>query len=114
MVRVTEAVLRRQISKQLPRPDCPPRSTDQREFGPAVADVHVGAAGRVMFVESLEAPDESIAEAMTTAVKQWEFKPLQIERQTVTFVGKLTLYFVNTSSGCQVMDPKDTPYIGRW
>jgi TonB family protein len=57
-----------------------------------VLEVHIGRDGAVQDVQFVSGPPE-LAQASTDAVKQWRFRPLQVNGSTVPMQTRITLNF---------------------
>jgi TonB family protein len=60
--------------------------------GPVVLEVHIGRDGAVQDVQFVSGPPE-LAQASTDAVKQWRFRPLQVNGSAVPMQTRITLNF---------------------
>jgi len=72
-VTVTEFTLRNYASKVV-MPAFPAQSLRKKNQGVAVVQILVDKEGAVTSVNRLEAPDDSIAQAVERAVLKWKFK----------------------------------------
>ena len=73
-------------------PEYPDDARRQGIQGPVVLEVHVGADGGVQDVQVVSGPEPLIA-ASTKAVKQWRFKPRDINGRPVEMQTTVTLNF---------------------
>ena len=104
-VTVTEFTLRNYASKVV-RPAFPAQSLRKKNQGVAVVQILVDKEGAVTSVNRLEAPDDSIAQAVERAVLKWKFKAPTIRGNPVPINGKLTFYFVIENNKGIVRNPK--------
>jgi TonB family protein len=98
----------RQFARIVVTPEYPDDSRRNGSQGVVVAQLNIDEQGVVSKVEILEAPDDSIANAVSKPTKMWMFQPA-IDDSTgkaIKLSGKLTFYFVIDSSGAYVRDPK--------
>jgi TonB family protein len=101
-----EATIRRMAKVQV-APIFPSEAKKANASGVAVLEVHLDPKGKLKSIDVLQAPHESIAEAVTTAVKQWVFELAPNSEDTpVCYNGKLTFYFVLENGNGFVRDPK--------
>jgi TonB family protein len=111
VTRVAEEVLRTNVLTSV-MPAFPERALSRGSRGVAVAAVVIDSGGAVDSVQILEAPDPDIAAAVSSALYQWRFK--SVDDLTKQFTGKLTFYFLVRDGRPEVLNPQETPYIGRW
>ena len=104
----------RKITETTVRPEFPQEAIKAGKTGVAVAMVTVNETGIVTGVEVLEAPAPSIAQAVSQALSQWRFKTATSNGRTTGYTGKVTYYFVFQQGKAVVLDPDQTPYLGRW
>jgi TonB family protein len=104
---VPEGVLRR-LAKKTVLPDYPEASKKRGTTGRAVIQLDVDKEGRLTKTFILEAPDDDIKQAVTEAVRRWEFGPASAgdERKPVRIRGKLTFYFVIEGRDARVQNPR--------
>ena len=77
-------------------PIYPQESIRNGSSGVAVALVALDSAGRVRWVEVLEAPDAAIGNSVRSALAQWVFQPPRVEDSNTSLEvrGRVILYFV--------------------
>jgi TonB family protein len=104
---VPEKTLRK-FAKVTVMPDYPPDSKRNGSQGVVVAELNINEEGVVEKVEILEAPDDSIGNAVSKATSRWTFEPAidDATGKAIRLKGKLTFYFVIDSSGAYVRNPK--------
>lgn len=108
IVAVDELVMRRHAKVRV-SPVFPRASVARRVEGVAVAALRVGTDGCVERVQVLQSPDDGIAMAITTAVKQWVFEPVQTldSSRPAKVDTKLTFYYTVDHRGVGViLDPE--------
>ncbi len=106
-IRVGEDGIRKSASK-IVMPNYPQDALNKRQQGVAVVEVQYDGQGNVSDVSVLEAPTNSIGEAVVVAVKQWKFTPSKKKDGTpVSIRGKLTFYFeIDKAGKAIVKNPK--------
>lgn len=106
VVRVGEDGLRKAAIKAV-MPGYPPTSVKSKAAGVAVAEVQFDGEGTVTSVKVLESPDSAIGQVVTQTMKQWKFKPSQLDGNPISVRGKITFYFSITPKGKgEVKNPK--------
>jgi TonB family protein len=78
-------------------PDYPEQALAQRVQGPVLLNVRIGREGTVQGVKVISG-DPRLAEAATTAVRQWRFKPHIVNGAAVEMETEITLNFALPSS----------------
>jgi TonB family protein len=78
-------------------PDYPEQALAQRVQGPVLLNVRIGREGTVQGVKVISG-DPRLAEAATTAVRQWRFKPHILSGVAVEMETEITLNFTLPSS----------------
>jgi TonB family protein len=78
-------------------PDYPEQALAQRVQGPVLINVRIGREGTVQGVKVISG-DPRLAEAATTAVRQWRFKPHIVNGVAVEMETEITLNFALPSS----------------
>jgi TonB family protein len=78
-------------------PDYPEQALAQRVQGPVLLSVRIGREGTVQGVKVISG-DPRLAEAATTAVRQWRFKPHIVSGVAVEMETEITLNFALPSS----------------
>ncbi|HWO37406.1 MAG TPA: TonB family protein, partial [Candidatus Acidoferrum sp.] len=78
-------------------PDYPEQALAQRVQGPVLLNVRIGKEGTVQGVKVISG-DPRLAEAATTAVRQWRFKPHTVSGVAVEMETEITLNFTLPSS----------------
>jgi len=73
-------------------PGYPEEARQQQIQGAVVLDVHIGPEGGVQEV-TVVSGNPLLAQAATDAVKQWRFKPQQVEGRAVEMQTRITLNF---------------------
>jgi TonB family protein len=73
-------------------PDYPEAARQQKVQGPVVLNVRIGPNGAVQDVQVLSG-DPQLAQASSDAVKQWRFKPRQVDGHPVEMQTRVTLNF---------------------
>jgi TonB family protein len=106
-IRVGEDGIRQSASKTV-MPVYPDEAVKKREQGVAVIELQYDAKGDVVDTSVLEAPSQSIGDAVVIAVKQWKFVPSKKRDGTpVNIRGKLTFYFeIDKGGKGLVQNPK--------
>lgn len=106
VVRVGEDGIRKSAVKTV-MPSYPADAVKQRKQGTAVVELQYNGKGDVVEASILEAPADSIGDAVISAVKQWKFKTSTVKGQPISVRGKLTFYFIIDESGnARVENPK--------
>lgn len=100
-LRVSESTLRKAAIKTV-MPSFPEESRKHKKTGIAVAFLHIDEKGNVGKVDTLDAPDPLIKEAVVSAIKQWVFKPTHFRGEPVKVQGKLTFYYIIDGKGARV------------
>lgn len=109
-----EGGLRQSVTRVV-QPLFPLQAILDHDIGVAVADVHVDAKGHVVSVQVLEAPAQCIAQSVSAAVRQWQFKPFSTSNGAPVLVSSLlTFYFEIEDGKGVVLDPDEAGYVGRW
>ena len=109
--RMSESGLRN-MAKSITKPEFPPEAIQLRQTGVAVAKMTIDENGKVAKVEILEAPSQSIATSVLTALSEWHFDPATMNGQPTGFTGKVTHYFVFQKGLPVVLSPAEAPYLG--
>jgi TonB family protein len=78
-------------------PDYPEQALAQRVQGPVLLNVRIGTQGTVQGVKVISG-DPRLAEAATTAVRQWRFKPHIVSGVALEMETEITLNFTLPSS----------------
>ena len=106
-IRVAEDGMRKSASKTV-MPTYPNEALKKREQGVAVVELQYDAKGDVVHTSVLEAPSNSIGDAVVVALKQWKFVPSKKQDGTpVSVRGKLTFYFeIDKDGNGRVQNPK--------
>jgi TonB family protein len=71
----------------------PTSSFHAKHEGPAIVQVLVSPAGKVLEAQVLEAPDAAIANAVSDASKQWSFHAFETSKDIRAISGRLLFYF---------------------
>jgi len=105
--RVAEVTMRKHV-KSVVMPTFPQDAEKRGAKGPVVMQVDVDVDGNVVKTETLQSPDASVSEAVTSAVTRWKFEPFRLASGTPIGVqGKLTFYCVLDAHGKgRVENPK--------
>jgi hypothetical protein len=109
----TESSLR-SLASRIVKPLYPPDDIRARRTGVAVAELDVDQHGRIARVTILEAPSTAIADAMTAALKQWEFGALAAAPRASGLRSRITFYFIVRNGVGLVQNPAEAGYLGRW
>jgi TonB family protein len=107
VVRVGEDGMRKSAAKTV-MPAYPEDARKKKEQGAAVIELQYDGKGDVTEVAVLEAPAQSIGQAVVDAAKQWKFTPSATAKgEPVSVRGKLTFYFTIDKDGQgRVENPK--------
>jgi TonB family protein len=112
--KTSELNLRRQALR-IVLPTYPSVAVRGHKTGVAVAKIYVGADGTVSGSELLESPTPSIADAVSRAVAQWQFKPfVWSDGKSVVVSSVLTFYFEFRNGKPVVLNPDEAGYVGKW
>lgn len=78
--------------------------------------VQLSVNGTVNVAKVLEAPTDSIGEAIRAVVMRWRFTPHALSSDGRPFIisGKLTFYCVVQGGEGKILYPAEAPYLGRW
>jgi TonB family protein len=93
VVRVGEDGMRKSAAKTV-IPVYPKDAIRKEQQGIAVIEAQYNGKGEVIDTAVLEAPSETIGQAVIDAVKQWKFTPSSLNGEPISVRGKLTFYFV--------------------
>lgn len=106
-IRVGEDGMRKSASR-IVMPGYPEEALHKAQQGVAVVEVQYDGKGDVTQVAILEAPANSISEALVKALKQWKFVPSKTkDGKLVSIRGKLTFYFrIDKDGKGRVENPK--------
>ncbi len=74
-------------------PSYPPEAKKNGVQGIVQLDVAVDETGKVKEIKVLESPDESLSQAATDAVKQWEYEPYKKGGKARAFLCTVTVKF---------------------
>ncbi|MFN2407673.1 MAG: energy transducer TonB [Pyrinomonadaceae bacterium] len=104
---VPERTLRK-FAKVVVMPNYPEDSKRKGSQGVAVALLNIDEEGTVKRVEILEAPDESIGDAVIKATQMWKFQPVTEDStgKAIRLSGKLTFYFKIVAKAAFVENPR--------
>jgi TonB family protein len=104
---VPEKTLRK-FAKVVVMPTYPEDSKRNGSQGVAVALLNIDEEGTVKKVEILEAPDESIGNAVSKATQMWKFQPVTEDStgKSIRLSGKLTFYFKIVDKVALVENPR--------
>ncbi|HVF21761.1 MAG TPA: energy transducer TonB [Pyrinomonadaceae bacterium] len=104
---VPEKTLRK-FAKVVVMPNYPEDSRRKGSQGVAVALLNIDEEGTVKKVEILQAPDESIGNAVIKATQGWKFQPATEDStgKAIRLSGKLTFYFKIVDKTAFVENPR--------
>ncbi len=106
VVSVGEGGIRKSAVKVV-MPIYPSASLKNKVSGVAVAEVNYNGEGNLTDVKILESPDTGTGNSVIDAMRQWKFKPSQLEGKPINVQGKITFYFSVTERGKgEVKNPK--------
>ncbi len=106
IVIVDEKGIRRSAVKAI-MPVYPTDSLKKKISGVAVAEIQFNGEGNLTDVKILESPDSPIGKSVADAMRQWTFKPSQLEGKPISVRGKITFYFsINERGKGEVKNPK--------
>ena len=91
VVDLPEATAQRELLHRV-EPEYPEAARQQNIEGPVVLEVHIGTNGAVQDVHVVSGPP-ILAQASTDAVKQWRFKPRQVNGNPVDMQTRVTFHF---------------------
>jgi len=83
----------RHEAERVVMPEYPSVSFVDGHKGPAVAEVRVSIDGKVAHIRMLEAPDQAIAESVSSAVQKWRFHPFSVAGRAVEVISRVVFYF---------------------
>ncbi len=114
LTRTSEAIFRRSTIAVV-RPDCPHAAIPDGTTTVGIVAVSVGSRGRVVNAEPLEPLSGPIADAMRLAAERSRFQPLpEINGRPELLTATLTFYFSRHGTQCDVLEPSEAGYVGRW
>jgi TonB family protein len=90
-------------------PEYPADALRTELSGVSVAEVDVGTSGDVLRIHVLQAPGDSVGDAMTRALTKWKFRVPTVKGVPLGVAGKITYYFLIENRKGRVLAPSQMP-----
>jgi len=115
-IATTSGAVLRSLAVSKLRPTYPQDALRQNISGVAVAQIQLTVEGKVETLDILQSPSPSIADAVRSALMQWQFQPSNGSegKPPLRPSGKLVFYFEIQEGKGSVLFPEETGYVGRW
>jgi hypothetical protein len=111
----TSEAIFRQKAIEIVRPICAGDAVRPGTATVGVVRVTVGMSGRVLHAQPLEPSSGPVADALLLAAESSRFQTLpQVKERPQVLSGNLTFYFLHDRLRCDVLEPAEVGYVGRW